>query len=191
MRISPVLQNTYSFGAVQNSQNNKNSNNSFDGNPISKSGEKAKLLKATFIGGLAIGARLLFELWDCDFVIDELSDGAEKFVNKHHKEVSATKKNFLHLGVLAGFIAMAVSGFALLYTMFKAPNINYNGNVNAFKKGKDMDVYIKGNKVEKELYTQMNDKAKNATPEEKEKLKTQYMQMQAAKNRVPDFVKNL
>ena len=52
-----------------------------------------------------------------------------------------------------------------------------------------MDVYIKGNEVEKELYTQMNEKAKNATAEEKAKLQTQYMQMQMAKNRVPDFVK--
>ena len=67
--------------------------------------------------------------------------------------------------------------------------INYEGNVNAFKKGKDMDVYIKGNKVEKELYTQMNEKAKTANKEEKAKLKDQYMMMQKAKNRVPDFIK--
>ena len=62
-------------------------------------------------------------------------------------------------------------------------------NNNAFKKGKDMDVYIKGNKVEKELYTQMNEKAKTANKEEKAKLKDQYMIMQKAKNRVPDFIK--
>ena len=77
----------------------------------------------------------------------------------------------------------------MLYTIFKAPNINYNGNVNAFKKRKDMDVYIKGNKIEKELYTQMNEKAKNANKEEKAKLKEQYMQIKAAKNQVPDFIK--
>ena len=51
-----------------------------------------------------------------------------------------------------------------------------------------MDVYIKGNKVEKELYTQMNEKAKTANKEEKAKLKEQYLQMKAAKNRIPDFV---
>ena len=82
-----------------------------------------------------------------------------------------------------------IGGFALLYTLFKAPDINYKGNVNAFKKGKDMDVYIKGNSAEKEIYTQMNEKAKNASPEEKAKLKEQYMLMQKAKNRVPDFAK--
>ena len=82
-----------------------------------------------------------------------------------------------------------IGGFAMLYTIFKAPNINYNGNVNAFKKGKDMDVYIKGNKIEKELYTQMNEKAKNANKEEKAKLKEQHMQIKAAKNQVPDFIK--
>lgn len=52
-----------------------------------------------------------------------------------------------------------------------------------------MDVYVKGNSVEKELYTQMNEKAKQANEEEKAKLKEQYMQMKMAKNRVPDFVK--
>ena len=33
-----------------------------------------------------------------------------------------------------------------------------------------------------------NEKAKNATPQEKAKLKEQYMQMKKAKNKVPDFV---
>ena len=50
-------------------------------------------------------------------------------------------------------------------------------------------VYDYTNDTEKELYTQMNEKAKNANDEEKAKLKTQYMQMQMAKNKVPDFIK--
>ena len=98
---------------------------------------------------------------------------------------------FLGIGAFGGLLAMFVGGFALLYTLFKAPNIHYNGKVNAYQKGKDMDVYIKGNDTEKEIYTQMNEKAKSATAEEKAKLQEQYMQMQMAKNRVPDFVKNL
>lgn len=44
-----------------------------------------------------------------------------------------------------------------------------------------MDVYIKGNNVEKEILTQMNDRAQNADDKEKEKLKEQYMKMQMAK----------
>ena len=52
-----------------------------------------------------------------------------------------------------------------------------------------MDVYIKGNKIEKELYTQMNEKAQNANKEEKAKLKEQYIQMKASKNQIPEFVK--
>ncbi len=51
-----------------------------------------------------------------------------------------------------------------------------------------MDVYIKGNSVEKELYTQMNEKAKTADADEKVKLKDQYLKMQIAKNKLPDFV---
>ena len=51
-----------------------------------------------------------------------------------------------------------------------------------------MDVYVKANDAEKELYTQLSDKAKNSTPEEKGTLKDQYMKLSMAKNQVPDFV---
>jgi hypothetical protein len=37
----------------------------------------------------------------------------------------------------------------------------------------------------------MNDKAKNATSEEKAKLQEQYLQMQMAKNQIPQFVKDM
>lgn len=181
MRIS-AINNSYSF--TQQKQTSKN-----DNNPISKNGEKAKLTKAAFAAGLGLGAKLLFEVLDGDFVVDTLGDQAEKIVAKQHKNANKNKKFLLALGAWAGLVMAFIGGFAILYTIFKAPNINYNGNVNAFKKGKDMDVYIKGNKVEKELYTQMNEKAKNANKEEKAKLKEQYVQMKAAKNQVPDFVK--
>ncbi|CCY62656.1 unknown [Clostridium sp. CAG:967] len=193
MRIGAV-NNSFSFTQQKTTAKN-------DNNPISKSGEKAKLTKAAFIAGLGIGAKLLFEVMDGDFVVDTLGNKAEKIVDKQHKNVSKNKKALLAVGAWAGLIAAFIGGFAILYTLFKAPKINYEGNVNAFKKGnyegnvnafkkgKDMDVYVKGNSVEKELYTQMNEKAKQANEEEKAKLKEQYMQMKMAKNRVPDFVK--
>lgn len=181
MRIS-AINHSYSF--TQQKQTPKN-----DNNPISKTGEKAKLTKAAFVAGLGLGAKLLFEVLDGDFVVDTLGEKAEKIVDKQHKNATKNKKTLLALGAWAGLVMAFIGGFAMLYTIFKAPNINYNGNVNAFKKGKDMDVYIKGNKVEKEIYTQMNEKAKNANKEEKAKLKEQYLQMKTAKNQVPDFVK--
>lgn len=73
--------------------------------------------------------------------------------------------------------------------MLNAKKIAYNSKVNTFQKGKEMDVYIKANDVERELYTQLSDKAKSADEEEKENLKEQYMKMRMAKNQVPDFVK--
>ncbi len=185
MKISPIQNYSYSFGTAKNSTEKNNTN------PVSKKGEKALLVKATFFGGLAVGARLLFELLDEDFVFNKLSNSAEKIVNKQHKNLSANKKALYTLGASAGLLAAFISGFAILYTMFNAPKINYKGNINAFKKGKDMDVYIKGNEVEKELYTQMNEKAKVANSEEKAKLQQQYAQMQMAKNRVPDFIKDI
>lgn len=181
MRIG-AINNNFSFTQQKKTSSKK------DNNPISKTGEKAVLAKAAFVGGLGIGARLLFELMDDDFVINTLGDKAEKIVDKQHKNATNNKKLLLTLGAWAGLAMAFIGGFAILYTLFKAPNINYQGNVNAFKKKKDMDVYIKGNSAEKEIYTQMNEKAKNATPEEKAKLKEQYMQMKKAKNKVPDFV---
>lgn len=183
MRISSV--NTYSFQANRQPEQQTKQ----DKNPISKTGEKAKLAKATFIAGLGFGTKLLFELVDdFDFVGEKLGQKASKIVNKQNKNVSKNKKLLLTLGAWTGLLATFITGAAFLYTLFKVPKINYQGNINAFQKSKDMDVYIKGNSAEKEIYTQMNEKAKSANEKEKAKLKEQYMQMQMAKNKVPDFV---
>ena len=186
MRISAV-HNAYSFTSVERSSKKPGSQVK---NPISKRGEKTNLAVATFVGGLGVGARLMFELFDDGFVIEDLGQAANKYVNKNHKGLKGAKKDLFVVGTALSFIAAAIGGIALLYTLYKAPKITYEGNVNAFKKSKDMDVYIKGNEVEKELLTQMNDKAKNADEEEKAKLKEQYAKMQMAKNQVPDFIKN-
>lgn len=175
MRISPL--NTYTSFKAQQKQNS-------DKNPISKTGEKATLMKATFIAGLGLGARLLAELADGDFVVEHIGKKAEQIASKQK-----SKSGLRTAGIFIGLVLMGIGAFAALYTLFMAPKINYQGNVRAFKKSKDMDVYIQGNKAEKEIYTQMNEKAKNANPDEKEKLKEQYMMMQKAKNKVPDFVK--
>ena len=82
-----------------------------------------------------------------------------------------------------------IGAVAAIYTIFKTPEIAYKGKVNAFVKGKDMDVYTKSNEIEKDLYNQMNDKAKNSTAEEKKVLAQQYLKLTAAKNQVPDSVK--
>ena len=188
MNVSPVsYNNTYSFSA---NSNTKQKNSKQNTNPVSKTGEKAVLAKAAFIAGLGLGGKLLLELMDGDFIFETLGDSAEKIVEKQHKNAKGNKKLLLTLGASAGPFRIFIGGVALLYTLFKAPSINYKGNINAFKKGKDMDVYIKGNEAEKELYTQMNNKAKTATDEEKEKLRMQYAQMQMAKNTIPDFIKS-
>ena len=51
-----------------------------------------------------------------------------------------------------------------------------------------MDVYIKSNEAERELYTQLDDKAKQSNSQEKTQLKEQYLKLKNAKNEVPDFV---
>jgi len=177
LRISSINNNLYSFKANPSQVQEPK-------NPISKKGEKAKLATATFLGGLGLGVRLLAELADGDFVFNHVGKKAEKIASKQ-KHSSPLKT----AGIFLGLLLMGLGAFAAIYTIFFIPKINYNGNVNAFKKSKEMDVYIKGNETEKELYTQMNEKAKDANEEEKAKLKEQYLQMQMAKNKVPDFIK--
>lgn len=162
------------------------------------------LIKTTFLGGLALGGYLLLELVDNgDFAVDSLFEYSDKLskannkkeIDKIKNEISTKKKvaknnRILNtIGIFVALIAAGISGFALLYTLFHAPKIAYESKVNAFQKGKEMDVYIKANEAERELYEKLDEKAQNSSPEEKEKLKTQYMQMKNAKNQVPDFVK--
>ena len=161
-----------------------------DTNPISRKGETANLIKATFIGGLAIAGKLLWEIViEGDFLLEEIVDKASELVNKNKSKVSGNKKVLYKLGAIASLIAAAFAGFALLYTAYKTPKIAYESKVNTFTKSQEMDTYIKSNEAERELYTQLADKAQNSTQEEKENLKEQYLKMQMAKNQVPDFVK--
>ena len=183
--------NTITFNSNPNniSNNKKQSISSAEKNPVTRKGEAMNLIKATFVAGLGIGARLLFEIFDGDFVFETASEQGEKLAKKARKNASSSKLALLTIGATGALIVAGISGFALLYTMYKAPKIAYDSKVNSFKKGKEMDVYIKSNEAEKELYTQLGKKAANSTPDDKERLKEQYMQMQMAKNQVPDFIK--
>ena len=186
LSISP-LRNNINF-----TQQNKTSTRKVDSlsqNPISKTGERMNLVKATFAGGLAVGLRLLAEIWDSQFLIDTAGDIGEKLVEKNKKNLTPNKKLLLTLGATAGIVAAGVSAFALLYTIFNAPKIAYDGKVNAFQKSKDMDVYIKGNEIEKELYTDLAEKSKNASDVEKRELAQQYLLLKSGKNKLPDFIK--
>ena len=166
-------------------------------NPISKNGERAVALRATAIAGLGVGARALWYLFEDGFVFEDLWNVGKKVVDKNVQNgVNGSVDKYLKKGgnkqlkyfgaflaVVGGFIAAVAAG----YTIYKSPNIEYKAKLNSFVKGKDMDVYIKGNKVETELYNQMNEKAKNATEEEKVKLREQYLKLRAAKNQLPDW----
>lgn len=159
-------------------------------NPISRKGEAANMVVATFLGGMLLAFRLFCELGvDFDFALDKAADKASKVIDKNKKAATKNKRTLLWLGAFASIIAAGCAGFALLYTIFKIPSIRYNSKVNTYKKSQDMDTYTKSNSAERELYEQLADKAKNATPEEREKLKEQYLKMRNAKNQVPDFVR--
>lgn len=178
MLVNKIGYPVKSFTAQNNSEN-----------PISKSGERKHLLAATAVAGLGVGGRALFYLWENDFALGDLFNAGAKLVDKNKKNVTGTKKNLLYLGAFAAMTAGFIAAVAAVYTAFKTPEIMYDGKVNAFKKGKDMNVYVKGNEVEKELYNQMLEKAKNASPEEKKRLYKQYLILKASKNEVPDSVK--
>lgn len=155
-------------------------------NPISAKGERMKLLTATFVAGLGLGVKLLAELMDGDFLGDILFKKGKKIADKAEKN----KRMWVGIGTVAGLLGMFIGGVAIIYTLYKTPKIAYDGKVNAFKKGREMDTYIKSNKIEKDIYTQMNEKAKTSDEHEKQKLKEHFLKMQMAPNQVPDFVKS-
>ena len=177
------------------------SNSSSDKNPVSRTGEAMKLMTATFVGGLAMAGKLILELADGgDFLLDIFADTASKATSKgepidHKKiltEANVEIKNKTILKTIGAFTALVAAffcGFALLYTAFNAPKIAYESKVNTFKKSKEMDVYVKANEAEKELYTQLDEKAQNSSGEDKTQLKEQYLKLKNAKNQTPDFVK--
>ena len=203
MQVSPICNTLYRVPVFQKKQKPAEPITLGDDNPISRKGEVMNLIKTTFVAGLALGGYLLAELMeDGEFVIDSIIDYSKKLANtenkkeaeklkqqlENKKKEAQNNKFFKSVGIFVALVAAAISGFALLYTAFNAPKIAYNSKINTFTKSKEMDVYIKANEAERELYTQLDKKAQNATPEEKEQLKTQYMQMRNAKNQVPDFV---
>lgn len=186
--IHPLNSISFKSGSISK-PDVKDPQNSNKQNPVSRKGETMNLIKATFIGGLGLGVRLLWEIFDGDFVFEKAGQTAQNIVDKTKKNVYGSKRTLLYIGAAAALIAAGISGFALLYTMLNAPKIAYKSKVNTFKKSKEMDVYIKSNEAEQDIYTQIAQKAKTADSEEKDKLKEQYMQMKMAKNQVPDFCK--
>lgn len=182
--------NSYSTFTFQQKNNNIQQVSTKDENPISRKGETVNLVKATFLGGLAVAGKLFWELVvDGDFEFERVAKKASDIVDKNKKGMSSDKKALCKIGAFVALIAAAFSGFALLYTAYKAPKIAYDSKVNTFTKSKEMDVYIKSNAAEREIYTQLADKAQSSNKEEKEHLKEQYAKMVIAKNQVPDFVK--
>lgn len=159
-----------------------------DKNPISIRGEDANLLKATVVAGLGVGGRALWWLCEEGFMFDITEGVGRKIVDKNAKLTGKPASGGKYLAAWAAVTIGFVAAVAAVYTLYKTPEIIYQGKINAFKKGKDMDVYTKGNKVERELYEQMNDKAANASFEEKKKLAEQYLKLRAAKNQLPDFI---
>lgn len=193
LSISPIR--NINFKANPNQTKTQAPNVTDNGNPISKKGETANLIKATFAGGLVLGVRLLAELSDTgegiDFLFEKAGKKATQIVNKNHGTASSTKKLLLTIGATGALIAAGISAFALIYTMANAKKIAYESKVNTFQKGKEMDVYIKANQAETSLYTELSDKAKNADEIEREKLKEQFLKMRMAKNQLPEFVNHL
>ena len=160
-----------------------------DKNPISRAGETMNLLKATFLGGLVLGARLLFELFDGDFLFETAGKGANRLINGAGGSAKSTSQFLRTCGGAVGLIVAGISGFAILYTMLNAPKIAYESKINTVRKRQETDVYIQANKAEKEIYNEINKRAENADEDEKQKLRENYQTMRLAKNNVPDFLK--
>ncbi len=154
-------------------------------NPITRKGEAAKLVLGTFTVGLSFGAKALFEVFDGDFIYDVFFKSGQRIADKNFKNAKEGKRFAAMLGATIGLVGLFVAGVASIYTLFSAPKISYQSKVKTFEKTKEFDTYIKTNEIEKSLYDQINSKAKQATNEEKEELKNQYLILKQAKNQTP------
>lgn len=157
-------------------------------NPIKKGYEQLDALRATVTAGLGFGFYALYYLSKEGFAFDTLFDASLKIAKQNESKTKRALLPLMYIGSMAFVFAGFIGALAVAYTAFNAPKAMYNGKINAFKKEKEMDLYIRGNKVEKELYNQMNAAAKNADSEQKKALSLQYQKLRAAKNIVPDFV---
>ncbi len=188
MRIAALTQQNTAFTA-QNDQTPQNKPKTADTNPISAGGERKVLIAGTFVTGLVASATLLLRLFfESEHSIQVLAKTSKELVDKKGAIKSVPKRYLAYAAGAVGLFGAVTAGLALIYTAFKAPNIVYNGKVNAFTKGKEMDVYIQGNKAETSLYEQIGEKAKTAGKGEKQELAKQYLQIKAAQNKVPNFV---
>ena len=170
---------------------NTNKNHKEAENPISKKGEKVVLFSGALISAMGVTIKGLYKM-SCEDTDGSLGKSFNEFINKiidkKNPNVKGKKRKVMFLGTSLLVLGLIIVGSAILNVITKAPKLNYEGNINAFKKSKEMDAYIKGNKAEVELYNQMNERAKSTfDPEERQKLYSSYMMLQNAKNIPPSW----
>lgn len=170
---------------------NTNKNHKEAENPISKKGEKVVLFSGALISAMGVTIKGLYKM-SCEDTDGSLGKSFNEFINKiidkKNPNVKGKKRKVMFIGTSLLVLGLIIVGSAILNVITKAPKLNYEGNINAFKKSKEMDAYIKGNKAEVELYNQMNDRAKSTfDPEERQKLYSSYMMLQNAKNIPPSW----
>ncbi len=182
------------FTNAKTSKNNKENNGiKHDAeNPISKPLEQLDVVKASLIAGLGFGAKALYYLFDDTSILESTFDAGQKLAQKNYKHVKSSGKRFaLGLASSAAIIVGVVGLLAGLYAAYNAPKSMYKGKVNAHKKSEEMDVYLASNRIEQDLYKQVDTKAKEAkTQEELEKARQQYNMLKLSKNETPSFVNN-
>lgn len=158
-------------------------------NPIKKGFEQLDVVKASLLAGVGFGARALYYVFDDTDMLDFTFDASKKLVEKNYKNTKGAKRAAALLGSWAAILIGVVGVVAGLYTVYNTPKSMYQGKVNAHKKAEEMDVYLESNRVEKDLYNEVGQKAKEAkTSEEQEKVRQQYTKLQMAKNQTPSFI---
>ncbi len=166
----------------------------YDKNPISKNGEKIVLFSGALISAMGIIIKTISRMYqeDTDGSLGKsFSRFINKIIDKKNPNISGKNRDTMFIGTSLMVLGLIVVGGGILSVLAKAPKLNYEGNVNAFVKSKEMDSYIKGNKAEVELYNQMNERAKSTfDPQERQKLYSSYMMLQNAKNMPPSWVNN-
>ena len=84
------------------------------------------------------------------------------------------------------FQGMVVGGITFLVNL---PKNLYEANVNYFTNKKEMDVYVRNNKAQENIYKQLDDKSQNIkTEEDRQDLAKNFMKMKMAHTQGPRLV---
>ena len=134
--ISPNFGNN---SLIKQDKQNNISKNKEDENPISKKGEKVVLFSGALISSMGAILKIMYNLTKDDtegYWNKKFDKFVDKIIDKKNPNIKGKKRHIMHIGTSLLIFGLIVVGGAILSVITKAPKLNYEGDINTFKKTK-------------------------------------------------------